>query len=299
MNRESLRAASRFPHILSNLIDRPLAITESGVENVVRAVGPRLGITGFTRLDGTSMALNSPMAFEFDDVDSLDGAPVGYDVASGIAKIDVEGLLVNKLGTLRPWCGMTGYDGIRANLEMALADKQVEAIVFDVDSCGGEVAGCFDLADRIFEARAKKPIWAILTECAYSAAYALASSTSRVIVPRTGGTGSVGVIALHADCSGAYEKVGVAVNVIKYGAKKDDGAEFKPLSVGARQSIQADVDRMGAMFDALVSRNRGMASAKVKGFEAATFMGEEGVSVGLADAVMPWDKALQALEAAI
>jgi ClpP class serine protease len=45
------------------------------------------------------------------------------------------------------------------------------------------VAGCFDLVDEIYNARGKKPIHAILTENAYSAAYAIASAADRISVP--------------------------------------------------------------------------------------------------------------------
>ena len=48
---------------------------------------------------------------------------------------------MQKLGTLRPYSGMTGYDGIRQNFLEALSDPAVEAIVLDIDSPGGEVAG--------------------------------------------------------------------------------------------------------------------------------------------------------------
>ena len=87
--------------------------------------------------------------------------------------IQVEGTLVQKLGTLRPYSGMTGYDGIRQNFLEALSDPAVEAIVLDIDSPGGEVAGCFDLVDTIYAARGEKPIWSVLSESAYSAGYAL------------------------------------------------------------------------------------------------------------------------------
>ncbi|CAE6858377.1 hypothetical protein R75461_07844 [Paraburkholderia nemoris] len=88
--------------------------------------------------------------------------------------------LVQKLGTLRPYSGMTGYDGIRANLSMALAHDAVRAIVLDMDRPGGEVAGCFDLADAIYAARGQKPAWVIFTESAYSAAYSLTSACERI-----------------------------------------------------------------------------------------------------------------------
>lgn len=281
---------SRFAQLAQRVFNRPLAITPDKAEVIVAALAQRIGIARLVRADGTVLA------FDGDDDFAPTGGrkdPRGYDIVAGAAVIPVHGTLVQKLGTLRPYSGMTGYDGIRQNLLFAIADDDVEGIVFDVDSPGGEVAGCFDLADEIFRARSRKPIWSILSENAFSAAYALASSTSRVIVPRTGGTGSVGIICMHVDMSGWLKKEGITVTLISYGERKADGTDTAPLSREALARAQTDVDTMGRMFDELVARNRKIAAAKVKSYEAATFMGASGVTAGLADAVMAPDAAMR------
>jgi signal peptide peptidase SppA len=293
-----MHPAQRFPHIAQRLFNAPLAIREEKAEIITAALAQRLGISDFTRFNGSTLAFDDDGESEVLFSGPRDSS-IGYDVEIGIARIAVEGTLVHKLGTLRPWSGMTGYDGIRQNLLTALADDEVEGIFLDIDSPGGEVAGCFGLAETIFKARGNKPIWAILTESAYSAAYALASACDRIVVPATGGTGSVGVIALHVDFSKALDKAGFAVNVVKYGQHKDDCADFAPLSKDARARVQADVDKMGAMFDALVARHRKLDAAKIKSFEAATFMGQAGIAAGLADAVMEPDAALRELVRAL
>jgi ClpP class serine protease len=56
--------------------------------------------------------------------------------------------------------------------------------------------------------------------------------------------------------------------------------------------MQADVDHMGEMFVNLVARNRGIKASAVRDTQAATFLGEEGVKLKLADAVMPAQEAL-------
>ena len=157
--------------------------------------------------------------------------------------IQVEGTLVQKLGTLRPYSGMTGYDGIRQNFLEALSDPAVEAIVLDIDSPGGEVAGCFDLVDTIYAARGEKPIWSVLSESAYSAGYAIASAADRIVVPRTGGTGSIGVISMHVDWSQALTEAGVKVTFITYGERKADG--HPRFHFQALTRFQADIDTMG------------------------------------------------------
>ena len=284
---------ANLPHLAQRLFNTPLAITESKLEIVMAALADRFGLTQMFRANGEVLAFDD---FQIGGPDAAEArVDPGYDVAEGIALIPVTGTLVAKLGSMRPYSGMTGYDGIRSAVYTALQDDDVRAIAFDMESPGGEVAGCFDLADTIYRARGRKPMWSILSESAYSACYALASSTDRIIVPRTGGVGSVGVIAACVDMSQALEKMGVRVELITYGARKADGSEVRPLSKEARARFQADVDKMGALFVDTVARNRGLKPDQVKDTEAGTFMGQAGVDVGFADAVMAPDEALRAL----
>jgi ClpP class serine protease len=279
-----------YPHLAQRLFNTPLAITPGKIEIIMAAMADRFGIAKLFRPNGEMVMLD---AFDLNETES--SVQRAYEVVEGVAIIPIQGTLVQKLGTLRPYSGMTGYDGIRAMISMAMADLDVKAILLDIDSNGGEVAGCFDLVDSIFAARGEKPIWSILTESAYSAAYALASATDRIIVPRTGGTGSVGVICAHVDLSKALTESGISVTLITYGDRKADGNEFNPLSKQALQRFQDDVDMMGDLFVDTVARNRKLSSARVRNTQAATYLGAKGVEVGFADAVMSPNDAFNAL----
>lgn len=283
-----------FAHLAQRLFNVPLAIHPAKAEVVMAALSERLGISRIVRLGGQNI---EPMAFdEGDDFRAAGSNPRGgYDLVAGVAVIPVCGTLVQKLGTLRPYSGMTGYDGIRQNVLTAIADPEVKAIVLDIDSPGGEVAGCFDLVDTIYKARGSKPIWGILDEMAYSAGYAIASACDRITVPRTGGTGSVGVISMHVDWSQALTESGFKVTFITYGERKADGAAELPLSKEALERFQSDIDTMGELFVETVARNRALPAEKVRETQAATFLGASGVDMGLADEVMAPDAAFLAL----
>lgn len=267
-----------LPHIAQRLFNTPLALHPSKAEVVVAALSDRMGLTN-------SKALMDESEF------SRKGKDCGYEVVEGIAVIPVQGTLVNKLGTLRPWSGMTGYDGIRINFLKALSDSGVKGICLDIDSPGGEVAGCFDLADTIYASRGIKPIHAILSEHAYSAAYALASAADRIVVPRTGGVGSIGIIVIHADISEQNKNEGIKTTIIRCGAKKMMPNPWEPLSDEIRAEMQADVDAMGDLFFSTVSRNRGLSVDAIQAMEAACFMAGRGVELGLADEVNSPDAA--------
>jgi capsid assembly protease len=283
-----------FPHLATRLFNVPLAITPDKCEIIMAALAERLGVTHLVRSNGQVLAFDQQDEGEAAGRDSS-RPDRGYDLVSGVAVIPITGTLVQRTGTLRPYSGMTGYDGVRLAFLAALADSEVDAIVLDIDSPGGEVAGCFDLADTVYKARGRKPIWAVLDECAFSAAYAIASAADYITVPRTGGTGSVGVIFMHCDMSKALDKAGLTVTLITCGDRKADGADVAPLSKEAFARFQADVDSVGGIFVNTVARNRGMSSAAVRGTQATTFLGARGVEIGFADALMAPDEAFRAL----
>jgi len=279
-----------YPHLAQRLFNTPLAITSGKIEIIMAALADRFGIAKLFRANGDAVMLDG-----FDLGSEGPARDKGYEVVAGMAIIPITGTLVQKLGTLHPYSGMTGYDGIRANISMALDDEEVKGIALDIDSPGGEVSGCFDLVDAIYNVRGEKPIWSILTEAAYSAAYAIASATDKIIVPRTGGTGSVGVICAHVDFSKALTSAGIDVTLITYGDRKADGNEYNPLSKEALARFQSDVDVMGDLFVDTVARNRDLSTAKVRSTQAATYMGAAGVDIGFADAVMAPDEAFRSL----
>lgn len=295
---------TQFAHIAQRLFNTPLAIHPRKAEMVVAALAERLGIASLVRMNGDTVILDKAAFFDGDDDDDFarrreTRRDPGYDMVgdTGIALIKVSGTLVHSLGQLRPYSGMTGYDGLRQAHLTALTDEAVRGIVHQIDSGGGEVAGCFDFVDMLYETRGEKPVWAVCNESAYSAAYAIASAADRIIVPRTGGTGSIGVIAMHVDFSKALSSNGVKVSFItSEGAdRKTDGHGEIALSPEAYDAFKAEIDEAGRLFDDTVARNRGLTSRAVNDLKAATFMGANGVRTGLADAVMAPDAAFRAL----
>ena len=58
-----------------------------------------------------------------------------------------------------------------------------------------------------------------------SAGYVLASQADRIVLPRTGAVGSIGVVVMHADLSGQLSDAGVTVTLIHSGAHKVDGVD--------------------------------------------------------------------------
>jgi signal peptide peptidase SppA len=274
----------KLPHVAGRIFGEPLAIEPGKLDVIVSAIGPRL------------------RGYYDDDADSGDDAapqPSTYQVTSdGIAQIDICGTLVSKSSGMNALSGLTSYADISRQFSAAVADQNVRGIALMVNSPGGEVTGMLDLADAMYGARGQKPVVAIV-DCAASAAYCLASAADQIVVTRTALVGSIGVIALHLDQSEADAKAGLKYTAIFAGDRKDDGNPHEPLSPEAKASLQGRIDQVYGMFTTAVARNRSMTDAKVRGTQAAVYMGQDGVNAGLADSVGTVDDASAMLRRAI
>jgi len=211
-----------------------------------------------------------------------------YAEIEGVAMIPIEGSLAHKTGNLDAESGVMGYDGIVTKLRTASADPSIRAIWLDISSGGGEVEGAYAAADEIMRLSARsggKPIWAMVNEHAYSAAYLLASQADVVVAPKTGGVGSIGVIMMHADFSQQLEDEGVRVTIIRAGEKKAKGNPYEPLDKATMSEWQAEAERVRGIFADYVARSRPISREAVLATEAGVFNGEEGKALGLVDAV--------------
>ncbi len=228
--------------------------------------------------------------------DSWEARYKPYKVINGTLQVPVKGVLIHNFPyTISDW--ITGYEYITRAIERGMADGNVRRIALLVDSPGGTVAGCFECADKIYEARGTKPIEGFAHEHAYSAAYAIISATSRIHVSRTGGVGSIGVVTSHTDRSEQMRQYGMKVTFIFAGQHKVDGNGFEALPADVKARIQVRIDELYGVFVSTVARHRNIGEDAVRATEALTFTASEALSNGLADTVAPLDEAMASFEA--
>lgn len=212
-----------------------------------------------------------------------------------IAVINVSGGLVDRPMPGECGPGPVSYEALAETFDGLMDDDTVHAIVLRLDTPGGAASGLFDLTDRMYARRGEKPLWAVVSDMAYSAGYALASVCDRVWVTRTGGVGSVGVVAYHEDWSAADAMHGIKVTAIYAGAHKVDFSPAFPLTEDAKAREQADVNTLYELFCDRVATYRGLRIEDVRATEALCFMGQNGIDVGFATDLGTFDHALAAL----
>ena len=263
-----------LPHLASRLYGTPLLLARAKLDVILSVLGERV--------NWPESDLAVPSILKRPSID----APVG------IAVIPVVGSLVRRTVGLDPASGFTSYAEIAGMVDAAIADASVEGIVLDIDSPGGEAGGVFELGERIRAADGVKPVWAIASDTAFSAAYAIGCAASRLLVSRTGGVGSIGVIAMHVDQTARDAQQGYRYTPITAGDHKNDFSPHEKLGPEAHARLQAEVDRLYSMFVDHVAAMRKLDADAVRATEAGIYFGMDAVTAGLADAVGSLDAVL-------
>lgn len=121
-------------------------------------------------------------------------ANANISVSGRAATIEIKGVLTRKPSILAQLFGggNTTYASIIESLVKANDDSNIDAITLDIDSPGGTVDGLFDTIAAM--QATTKPITALVTGSAASAAYALAAQAGDIVAAnRSVRVGSIGV----------------------------------------------------------------------------------------------------------
>lgn len=214
-----------------------------------------------------------------------------------IAVLPVFGVIAHRAGMMTDMSGGTSIEKLSAAFRQALGDTNVSAIVLDIDSPGGTVNGVSELADEIYRARERKPVYAIANSMAASAAYWLGTGAAELSITPSGDVGSIGVLAAHDDISKALEMRGVKTSIISAGRYKAEASPYGALEDEARAAIQERVNDYYDAFVANVARARGVKAAEVRsGYGEGRMVGaKRAKELGMVDHVETLDQLLARL----
>lgn len=220
-----------------------------------------------------------------------------YNVSAGTLQIPIQGVLLAGF----PYAFgsyATGYQYIERAFKRGMGDPAVERIALVINSPGGMVSECFDTVDEM-SAMTGKPVRSFAADSAYSAAYALATVGDQIVVTRTGGVGSIGVVTAHMDVSGAMDQMGIKITLISApeGGYKTEGNPYEPLSDEARARLQARLDELYGVFVSSVAANRDMGEQEVRDTKALCYSAGDAIAAGLADSIGRLDKGIAAFAA--
>lgn len=207
-------------------------------------------------------------------------------VTDGIALVPVQGVLVDRGAWLGDLNGIaTSYEGLTEQFNRLADDAAIRAVVLDIDSPGGMVAGVYDLCAQLEKLTKAKPVFALAANMAASAAYLIACVAKEVYVTRTGEAGSIGVAMIHQSYGRMLDQMGIDTTIICEPEPKADGNPFNALTHGARADMAARIELAHGIFVDHVAKHRRMSRDAVKATQARSFSGAKAVAAGLADGV--------------
>jgi len=211
-----------------------------------------------------------------------------------VGLLPIRGTIANRFNMMSSVSGGSSAEVLSRDFSAMMRDDDIKAVVLDVDSPGGTVAGTDELSAQIAGARGVKPIVAHVNGRAASAAYWIATAADEVVMSPSAMAGSIGILTAHDDLSKAMESRGVKTTLIHAGKYKVEGNPFGPLSDEAREHIQASVDKAHGHFINRVASNRHVSKKTVaEDFgQGRMFDADTSVSLGMADQIATLEQTL-------
>lgn len=203
-----------------------------------------------------------------------------YCVNDGVAYIPLCGVIGKGLTAIEKATGGCDLDDFIGNVQNALCDQEVKAVVVDVNSPGGTVTGVPEAASALRALGKVKPTLAYCDGEACSAGYWIGSQANAFSVSPSASIGNVGVFIAVANTKKALADKGITMTVIKSGKYKAMGYPGTDLTEEQVSHLQSVVDEDAADFRRDVKMVRTF--VKDEDLEAQTFSGKHAVAKGLA-----------------
>jgi len=212
-----------------------------------------------------------------------------------VAIIDVAGPLFKRANLMTTFCGATAYETVRRDLQAAMDNASISAILLNIHSPGGEAAGVAELATAINEVRGRKRIVSYAGDQAASAAFWLGAASDEFIIGPTAALGSMGVVAGYRDTSAQDAARGI--KTIEFVSSQSPYKRVDINTQEGRDRVQARVDSMAAVFVETVAKYRGVSveHALERFGQGDVLIGKAAVDAGMADGVATFEQVLASL----
>ena len=196
-----------------------------------------------------------------------------------IAVIPIEGVLSSFQPSF-PTMQTKDSQDIINSLEKASKNKNIKAIILEINSPGGTVIASKEVAEYVESI--DKPVISVIREVGASGAYWIASSSDLIIADELSITGSIGVTSSYLEFSGLLNKYNIDYNELTAGELKELGSPLKELTNEERLILQKKLDKIHEVFLNQVKTKRKITDIdRIKTGEF--FLGIEAKELGLVD----------------
>jgi len=216
-----------------------------------------------------------------------------------VALVTLTGAIVRgrsrRLPVPLPFVGgeQAGSGSVVAALRAAEKNRRVAAVLFYVDSPGGDALASDLIWREVERIRAKKPVVVLMGNAAASGGYYVSAAASHVVARRSTLTGSIGVLAIRPVALGLYEKLGISPVSLERGARAGLLDPSRRPNPDELLVIEGQIGRIYAEFKDRVARGRKMELPDLEGIAGGrVWTGSEALDLGLVDEVGGFREAL-------
>jgi len=203
--------------------------------------------------------------------------------ASKIAVIPLSGTITTGDSSLLSGSAITP-ELVRDYLEKAEADRSVKAIVFRIDSPGGEIAPCQEILWEIERVGKTKTVVVSMGSAAASGGYYISAKADKIVALPTTMTGSIGVISQIMNIEGLLEKLGIEIETFKGGKYKDMYRGLREMKPEEKEIMQGMIDEYYEQFVEVVAEGRGLSEEEVRNLATGQmYTGTKAKELGLID----------------
>lgn len=260
--------------IASAILATPWAITEEGLQQIITVASREGDVSAVAMRQSERLPATSRAGFR-----------------DGVATLNLVGPVMRYASLFTEISGATSLQVFASDLQAAIDNPDVKAILLNVDSPGGMAAGIAETAAAI--RASPKPVWAYIDDLGASASYWLPSGASRIVASRTAMVGSIGVVLSARKSKDA--------NTIEIVSSRAPNKRVDIATDEGRAQAQRVVDQLESVFISDVAKYRG----KTEEFVTESFgqgglvFAPDALAAGMVDAISSYEQTLAELVRAI
>ena len=220
---------------------------------------------------------------------------VGLKGKRKVAVVHAQGMIAGRESTINPMLGtVMGHESVTKELKRATKDDDVVAVIFRVDSGGGENLASDLIGHQVEVTSAEKPIVASMVDHAASGGYQIAFRASKIIALPLTITGSIGSISGKMNINGLHEKLGITHDNVTLGPNALMWSPYMDFTPEERARFEDDHWKSFNLWLDRVAKKRGMTFEQAEKLaHGRVWTGRQAVANGLIDDVGGLDRAVE------
>jgi protease-4 len=225
----------------------------------------------------------------------IDPGKLGLEGKKTIAVIHAQGMIAGRTSGVNPLLGVTmGHETVVAEFDRARLDEDVAAIVFRVDSGGGDALGSDLMGHAVEITNQVKPVVVSMVDVAASGGYHIAYRASKIVADPMTITGSIGSISGKFNMSGMYEKLGITFDAVTIGPNALFNSDLQDYTPEQRARFEEDHWKGFNHWLQDVAEHRGMPFEEAETLaHGRVWTGRQAVANGLVDELGDLNRAVE------